>query len=406
MAKINIPRHIPTPDEAHDQMFGISPQSTTSNMAGGIVKIEISKLIPYTTPDGEPQPFSLYNEEDLAQLAEGIKSVGVLSPIIVRPHKEKDGCYEIIAGHNRTNASKLAGLSTVPSIIKNVDDDEANIIMIDTNLDQRKELKHSELAKAYKMKLDLENKQGQRSDLTSRQNVVKFTPAEKRKAQRYARLTNLIPFLLVWVDEKQLPFMAGVELSYLSICNQQELFDYIEEREIKLTVEQSEKLRALEQEIPLNEDVLSNFFFPPKASKASTPKKITAIKINFVDIEEYVDTDREDLEHYIIKAICAFQEEEKTSRHFVAKLERRIKMNADIEHHLYYKIRGFVFNRKEKWVKQKIIIFDNNSNYREVQEKNRKQMKCILSLGDDIKLSNDDIVSITKEEYEQDYTGD
>lgn len=309
MAKINIPRHIPTPDEALDQMFGISPQSTTSNMAGGIVEIEISKLIPYTTPDGEPQPFSLYNEEDLAQLAEGIKSVGVLSPIIVRPHKEKDGCYEIIAGHNRTNASKLAGLSTVPSIIKNVDDDEANIIMIDTNLDQRKELKHSELAKAYKMKLDLENKQGQRSDLTSRQNVVKFTPAEKRKAQRYARLTNLIPFLLVWVDEKQLPFMAGVELSYLSICNQQELFDYIEEREIKLTVEQSEKLRALEQETPFNEDVLSNFFFSPKASKASTPKKPTAIKINFVDIEGYVDTDREDLEHYIIKAICAFDEE-------------------------------------------------------------------------------------------------
>lgn len=310
MAKLNIPRHnistIPTPQEALNSMLGVKQ----TNSDKSIVDINIENLIPYETPEGETQPFDLYSNEDLEELAEGIKSTGVLSPIIVRPHKEKVGYYEIIAGHNRTNASKMAGLFTVPCIIKNIDDDEAQGIMLDTNLNQRKELKPSELANAYKMKLDLDNKQGERTDLTSRQNVVKFTPSEKRKAQRYARLTYLIPFLLVLVNEKKLSVMAGVEISYISQCNQQELYNFINEHQIKISVEQAEKLRELEKETPFNKDVLSIFFFPPKKPKESTPKKPTSIKINFIDIEEYVDVTREDLENYIIQAISAYSDKD------------------------------------------------------------------------------------------------
>lgn len=313
MAKLNIPLHkmpvdIPTPDEAFNSMLGVNPKPV--NYSNNIIEIEIDKLIPYETPEGETQPFDLYSNEDLEELAEGIKSTGVLSPVIVRPHKEKVGCYEIIAGHNRTNASKMAGLFTVPCIIKNIDDDEAEGIMLDTNLNQRKELKPSELANAYKRKLALENKQGQRTDLTSRQNVVKFTPSEKRKAQRYARLTYLLPSLLVLVNEKKLSVMAGVEISYISQCNQIELYKFMDGHQIKISVEQAEKLRELEKETSFDEDVLSIFFFPPKKPKESTPKNPTSIKINFIDIEEYVDITREDLENYIIQAISAYSDKD------------------------------------------------------------------------------------------------
>ncbi len=303
MGKLNIPRHIPTPDEAFNDMLGVKKEPSKND----IVDIEIDKLIPYKTKDDKLQQFNLYSQEELEQLAEGIKTLGVLSPVIVRPHPSQLGCYEIIAGHNRTNASELAGLTTVPCIIKNVDDIEAELIMLDTNLDQRKELSFRELSNAYKMKLDIENQQGNRTDLTPRQVVAKFTPAEKRKAQRYARLTYLISSLMIFVEEKQLSFMAGVELSYISESSQELLHDYATENKTKISLRQAEELRKLEKDRDLTSVILQEFFNPTKPTKEKTEKKKTSISIRFADIEGFVDIEQEDLEGYIFRALQAYK---------------------------------------------------------------------------------------------------
>lgn len=178
-------------------------------------------------------PFKVVDDEKMQELVESIKINGVLSPVLIRPTGMDT--YEMISGHRRLHAAELAGLTAIPSIIREMTDDEAVIAMVDANI-QREELLPSEKAFAYKMKMNAMKRQGARSDLTSCQNGTKFradeamaeqTGESARSIQRYIRLTELIPELLEYLDLKRIPFTSAVEISYLDKEIQKWLFEYI-----------------------------------------------------------------------------------------------------------------------------------------------------------------------------------
>ena len=175
-------------------------------------------------------PFKVLDDESMQRTVESVEQYGVLSPLIARPRPE--GGYEIISGHRRQHAAQLAGLDTLPVIVREMSDDAAVILMVDSNL-QRENILPSERAFAYKMKLEALKNQGARSDLTSRQVVGKLESADLvgkgneesgRQVQRFIRLTNLIPELLDMVDEKKIAFNPAVELSYLDESQQRDFF--------------------------------------------------------------------------------------------------------------------------------------------------------------------------------------
>ena len=190
-----------------------------------VQQIPIDALHPFTN-----HPFKVVDDEAMTRTVESIAQFGVLAPLIARPRPDGDG-YEIISGHRRQFAAKMAGLETLPVIVRDMDDDAATILMVDSNL-QREHISPSERAFAYKMKLDALKNQGARSDLTSPQIAAKFRSDDAvaksqgvsgDTVQRYVRLTNLIPELLNMVDEKKVSFNPAVELSYLSAEQQQEM---------------------------------------------------------------------------------------------------------------------------------------------------------------------------------------
>ena len=181
-----------------------------------IRQMSVSELKPF-----ESQPFKVLMDESMDELVQSIKESGVLSPLVVRPHK--DGGYEILSGHRRATACKLAGREKVPVIVRNLDDDMATIFLVDSNL-QRENILPSEKAYAYRLKLEAMKHQGQRSDLTSSQFGTKLRSdsilaqqvgESRNQIQRYIRLTELIDPLLDMVDDKKLPINSAVELSYL-----------------------------------------------------------------------------------------------------------------------------------------------------------------------------------------------
>ncbi|WP_101909038.1 ParB/RepB/Spo0J family partition protein [Marasmitruncus massiliensis] len=259
----------PTPKEAFNMMLGGTSQKD-------IRELEISSLIPYPN-----QPFRPYSEEKLLELAEDIKENGVLSPVIVRPME--DG-YQILAGHNRVNASKLAGLLTVPCIVKDFDDAMAQLVLVNSNLLQRQELLPSEKAFAYKMQLDAIKQQGKRSDLTLSPMETKFNSAKtiaeinsdsRANIFRYVRLTELIPNLLTMVDGNEIPLRAGIELSYLNEETQSRLLEYIEAYHTKIDLKAAELLRAKSDNGDLTRDkIISLLSKPPKEPKEKTPVKL------------------------------------------------------------------------------------------------------------------------------------
>ena len=178
-------------------------------------------------------PFKVVDDEKMQELVDSIKINGVLSPVLIRPTGMDT--YEMISGHRRLHAAQLAGLTAIPSIIREMTDDEAVIAMVDANI-QREELLPSEKGCAYKMKMEAMKRQGARSDLTSCQNGTKFradeamaeqTGESARSIQRYIRLTELIPELLEYLDLKRIPFTSAVEISYLDKEIQKWLFEYI-----------------------------------------------------------------------------------------------------------------------------------------------------------------------------------
>lgn len=242
-------------------------ESAVSDTVNNIINVNdsattdmfIDKLVPY-----ENQPFKSYSPEKLTELAEDIKANGVLSPIIVRP-VENDK-YQILAGHNRTSAAKLAGLTSIPVIIKeNCDDDTAKLIVVNTNLNQRQGLLPSEKAYAYKMQIDAMKHQG----ITSRQVVGKLETADiigvntnesGRQIQRYIRLTQLIKPILDMIDDNKMPFIVGVNLSFLSDNNQTNVFNIITNHKYRISLSQSEKLKKLNSLGDITLEDLDNFF--------------------------------------------------------------------------------------------------------------------------------------------------
>ena len=233
-----------------------------------ICRLPISELKPF-----DEQPFKVLIDESMDELVESIKDNGVVSPIIARPHK--DGGYEILSGHRRAAACKIAGKEDVPVIVKNLDDDMAAILLVDSNL-QRENILPSERAYAYKLKLEAMKHQGERTDLTSAQVVPKLS-ARERVAQeagvnrmavtRYIRLTELIDPLLDMVDSRRLPLNAAVELSYLGSKAQADVVKIIEKHESVPSIEQAAKMRKFSNEGRLSYDVIDSIMLEQKPEK-------------------------------------------------------------------------------------------------------------------------------------------
>ena len=231
---------------------------TTENRSGSAAdaaakekrtEMPLSDLHPF-----EDHPFKVLDDELMAQTVESIKQIGVVSPLIVRPDPE--GGYEILSGHRRLHAAQLAGLETVPVIVKEMDDDAAIIFMVDSNL-QRENILPSERAFSYKMKLEAMKHQGERGDLTSAQVGPKSWAAQvvaeeagdsKSQVKRYIRLTNLIPEILDMVDEKKIAFNPAVELSYLKPSEQKEFLEAMDYAQASPSLSQAQRLKKLSQE--------------------------------------------------------------------------------------------------------------------------------------------------------------
>ncbi len=238
--------------------------------------IPLSELHPF-----RDHPFRVVDDEKMEETVDSIREYGVLVPIIARPKEE--GGYEIVSGHRRCHASKKAGLETVPVIVRNMDDDEATIIMIDSNL-QRENLLPSERAKAYKMKLDAIKRQGKRNDLTSGQIGPKLESkrsnaivadeagASIKQIQRYIRLTELIPDLLDMVDDKKLNFNSAVEISYLPPEEQQLVHETIVSEAHAPTVAQAQEIKRLSQKKELSDDTVLSVFGNKEDSRVKMPE--------------------------------------------------------------------------------------------------------------------------------------
>ena len=212
-------------------------------------QIPIDALHPFIN-----HPFKVLDDEAMTRTVESIAQYGVLAPLIARPRPDGDG-YEIISGHRRQYAAKLAGLDTLPVIVRNMDDNAAVLLMVDSNL-QREHILPSERAFAYKMKLEALKNQGARSDLTSGQigpklrsdEQVALDAGESRKqVQRFIRLTNLIPELLDMVDEKKIAFNPAVELSYLDESQQRDFLEAMEDTQNAPSVSQAQQLKKMAQ---------------------------------------------------------------------------------------------------------------------------------------------------------------
>ena len=215
-----------------------------------VQQIPIDGLHPFTN-----HPFKVLDDEAMTRTVESIAQYGVLAPLIARPRPDGDG-YEIISGHRRQYAAKLAGLETLPVIVRNMDDDAAVLLMVDSNL-QRENILPSERAFAYKMKLEAIKNQGARSDLTSGQIVQKSKLSIERVAedagegyktvQRFIRLTNLVPELLDMVDEKKIAFNPAVELSYLDESQQRDFLEAMDGTQNAPSVSQAQQLKKMAQ---------------------------------------------------------------------------------------------------------------------------------------------------------------
>lgn len=218
-----------------------------------LIQIPLSQLDPWEQADGSPQPFKPYSQEKLTELADSIRQHGVLEAIRVRP---RNGRFQILAGHNRSEAAKLVGLTTIPAIVENVDDDQAALILVESNLVHREKLLPSEKAWAYKLQMDALKRQAGRPQKNSCQLGTNFRSDEMlaetsndsaRQIQRFIRLTQLHPVLLELVDNEKIGMTPGVELSYLSGCEQELLTKVMSMNEIqKISGKQATELRHAE----------------------------------------------------------------------------------------------------------------------------------------------------------------
>ena len=230
---------------SYDDIFSTEESRQTEQ----IQQISIGELHPFKN-----HPFKVLDDEAMQRTVESVAQFGVMAPLIARPREE--GGYEIISGHRRQHAAQLAGLKSLPVIVRKMDDDQAVILMVDSNL-QRESILPSERAFAYKMKLEAIKNQGARSDLTSAQLGPKLTAAEKvaldsddskSQVKRFIRLTNLIPELLELVDQKKISFNPAVELSYLADSEQRDFFEAMQDTQNAPSLSQAQQIKKLSQE--------------------------------------------------------------------------------------------------------------------------------------------------------------
>ena len=236
---------------SYDDIFS-TEQDRTAPVTEEIRSVPLSQLHPF-----KDHPFKVLDDDAMSETIESVKQIGVVVPLIARP--AEDG-YEIVSGHRRHHAAELAGLETVPVIVREMDDDSAVIFMVDSNL-QRENILPSEKALAYKMKLEAMKRQGARTDLQqdgtscqvgtksrSDESVVEGTGDSARQVQRYIRLTNLIPEVLDMVDQKQIAFNPAVELSYLKPEEQQDFLEAIDMTQTAPSLSQAQRIKKLSQE--------------------------------------------------------------------------------------------------------------------------------------------------------------
>lgn len=289
-----------------------------------VIEIDISKITDF--PD---HPFKVRNDEKMQEMVDSVKEYGVILPVIVRP--KEDGTYEMISGHRRKRACELAGIKQIKCIVKNLTDDEATILMVDSNI-QREEILPSEKAFAYKMKLEAMKHQGKRVDLeeditsvplaqnynnmTSREILSKQVGESQDQIRRYIRLTYLVPDLLEQVDLKRIAFRPAVELSYLSEDNQYVVQNIFEFDEVTPSLSQAIRLKKLEQEGHLTEEKIEEIMQQEK------PNQKEFIKIHNEKIEKYIPTKIKEsgkVEDFIIQCV---EEHNKRER---LKQERNIR---------------------------------------------------------------------------------
>ena len=283
---------------SYDDIFS-TEESRQEEQREQVQQIPIGELFPFKN-----HPFKVLDDDSMSDTVESVKQYGVLSPLIARPRPK--GGYEIISGHRRQHAAELAGLETLPVIVRQMDDDAAIILMVDSNL-QREHILPSERAFAYKMKLDAMKNQGTRSDLTSTQVVSKLRSNEKLGAEnnqsretvrRFIRLTNLIPELLDMVDNKTVSFNPAVELSYIKPKNQKYIAVAIDGQQATPSLSQAQRMRKLDNENMLNGDVIDGIMLEEK-------KEVDKVIISGMELEKYFGKEKtpQEMKDQIIKLL-------------------------------------------------------------------------------------------------------
>ena len=277
---------------------------------------KVVTLNPADISDFPNHPFKVKQDEAMAEMVDSVKQYGVLVPALVRP--KADGGYEMVAGHRRKCAATLAGITEMPCIVRNLTDDEATIIMVDSNL-QRETILPSEKAFAYKMKLEAIKRQGQRSDLTStplepklkgsrsNEELAASSPDSRSQIQRYIRLTELIPPVLDMVDSGKIAFRPAVELSYLSKEQQQSLYDTMECEDCTPSLAQAIKMKEFSRDGKLSAEVILSIMQEEK------PNQREQFKMPKERISKYFapGTPAQKIEDTIIKALELYRRRER-----------------------------------------------------------------------------------------------
>lgn len=284
-----------------------SSEAERQQMSGDLVtEVPLSELHPFVN-----HPFEVRDDEDMQKLVDSIKENGVLTNLTVRPRAE--GGYEIISGHRRFHAAQLAGLDKIKVQVRDVDDDQAIIDMVDANI-QREHISPMEKARAYAMRLEAVKHQGKRTDLTSDQVGPKLTAAEKVAAgvqdtqtqvKRYIRLNSLVPDLQKKVDSGTLKFNPAVELSYLTPDEQQSFLDYAEAQDCTPSLSQAQKLKATSKDGTLTLDKLEEIM---SAQKPSVAPREPVLNINVSKVAQYFPTGctKQQMENRILKILESY----------------------------------------------------------------------------------------------------
>ena len=263
--------------------LGMTPLDDLFSTDESRAEAQLEKVVmlnPADISDFPNHPFKVKQDEAMAEMADSVKQYGVLVPALVRP--KANGGYEMVAGHRRKCAATLVGITEMPCIVRNLTDDEATIIMVDSNL-QRETILPSEKAFAYKMKLEAIKRQGQRSDLTStplepklkgsrsNEELAASSPDSRSQIQRYIRLTELIPPMLDMVDNGKIAFRPAVELSYLSKEQQQSLYDTMECEDCTPSLAQAIKMKEFSRDGKLTEEVILSIMQEEKPNQREKP---------------------------------------------------------------------------------------------------------------------------------------